>query len=61
MTGALYFKTDNKNRTFVYNCTVLGFDQANDEVKIRYVIPPAMMNTAVVRWVSINDLKLYIY
>lgn len=61
MTGALYLKTDKNYKTFVYNCTVLAFDQSANEVKIRYIVPPAMTKTAITKWVSNDEIKLYTY
>lgn len=57
-TGALYTEIIY-GKAFVYHCTVLDFKPG--KVKIRYVKPPAMMNTAIVKWVSNDDISIYVH
>ena len=59
-TGALYNEI-SYGKPFAYRCTCLAFDQANKKVKIRYIKPPAMIHTAIVKWVPYDQVIFYVY
>lgn len=61
MTGTIYAEHKAPTKTFMHMCKVLEFDQVSKMVKIRYTPAPPMLNTAIVKWVSYDDISIYTY